>query len=87
MQSASFEDCSIETSGNHCSGCSVQACRVDWYTNHTFIPGPVTLPDDMYLYLDCLTGEKTSSAGTSYIYIAYLTNIQMLYNKDIEEKL
>jgi len=63
MKSASFEDCGIETSGNHCSGCSIQSCRVDWYTNHTFIPGPATLPDDMYQYLDCLTGEKTTSAG------------------------
>ena len=67
MQSASFEDCGIETNGNHCSGCSVQACRVDWYTNHTFIPGPATQSDDMYQHLDCLTGEKTSSTGTANI--------------------
>ena len=80
MQSASFEDCGIETSGNHCSGCSIQSCRVDWYTNHTFIPGPATLPDDMYQYLDCLTGEKTTSAGTSNIYIKPIPRTIKSYN-------
>ena len=40
---------------------------MDWYTNHTFIPGPATLSDDMYQHLDCLTGEKTSSTGTANI--------------------
>ena len=31
-----------------CSGSSVQGAAKDWFTNHTFIPGEPTIPDDMY---------------------------------------
>ena len=51
------DDCGIQTSYKNCSGCSIQGCREDWYTNHTYIPGHPTLPDDMYTYLDCPYGS------------------------------
>lgn len=31
-----------------CSGSSVQGGAKEWFTNHTFIPGEPTIPDDMY---------------------------------------
>ena len=34
--------------GVRCSPASVQGYAKDWFTNHTFIPGEPTIPDDMY---------------------------------------
>ena len=54
--------CPLTSEKGLCSGCSIQGCREDWFTNHTFIPGLPTLPDNMYQYLDC-TPSITGSSG------------------------
>ena len=35
--------------GDRCSNCAEkEGCKFDYFTNHTFIPGEPTLPDEMY---------------------------------------
>lgn len=61
-----------------CSGCSDKACRNDFFTNYTFIPGEPTLADEMYncgsdcseSQLENLKGQKNpwSSPGTAPVF-------------------
>ena len=58
--------------GDRCSGSSVRGSAKDWFTNHTFIPGEPTIPDDMYdaensARLDALKRKKHpwTSPGTA----------------------